>query len=143
MAHAKYAASPSTRDTLTGPEIPARDIRQDKGADMSVQSEWLASSKDEPAEFTLDYAGVKVQAVKNPESDEIQVRIATEFDTDWMECKFDEWQAEWEDTDLDEKLKDAYPLLKRLRAQLDANDRALIDDVVNELEACNPGLIRG
>ena len=109
---------------------------------MSVQSKWLPANRKKPAEFDLDYVNIKVQAVSMSGTNEIQVRIATEFDTDWMEGKFDEWQAEWEDTDLDEKLKEAYPLLKRLRPQVGADDRALIQAIINELEQCNPGLIR-
>ena len=111
---------------------------------MSMQTPWQAATRETPAEFELDYVTIKVQAITKPGADqpELQVRLSTEFNTDWMENEFDRWSSEWENT-MDEKLKDAYPRLKRLRAQLDANDRSLVDDIVNELEQCNPGLIRG
>jgi len=117
---------------------------------MSIQSDWQPATTDEPAEFTLDYAEVKVQVVKTPESDEIQVRIATEFDTDWMEVKFDEWYEDiYEPSDVETKCERAYWHLKEWRDCIngtgDGNAVELfaIQELVNAIEKNNPGLIRG
>lgn len=112
---------------------------------MSVQSEWKPTTTYKPAEFKLEYATIKVQAIAQPGSKgpELQVRISHAFDSDWQKGKFEEWASEWENTDRDEAFEAIYPILKRLRNGLDAHDRALIDAAVNDLEQGNTGLIRG
>lgn len=108
---------------------------------MSIQSLWQPATVEEPAEFDLDYVNVKVQAAKNPAGDEIQVRLATAFNTDWMERKFNEWYSDM-DGNTDEALEALYPMLKELRELRGGNERAIIDAAINELEQRNSGLIR-
>ena len=112
---------------------------------MSIQSEWQPASQDEPAEFDLDYANIKVQAICAPGSDKpaIQVRLATEFDTDWQERKFDEWWEDMKDGNTDAVFEALYPLLKELRASKCGDEWALLNAAINELEQRNSGLIRG
>ncbi len=112
---------------------------------MSIQSEWQPASQDEPAEFELDYVNIKVQAICAPGSDKpaIQVRLATTFDTDWMEHRFDEWCADMGE-DTDEVFEALYPMLKVLRGKKrGGGDWALLNSAINELEQRNSGLIRG
>jgi hypothetical protein len=115
---------------------------------MSIQSEWQGASKAKPAEFELDYVNIKVQAIYAPGSEggNIQVRLATAFDTYWQERKFEEWLEDWEH---DERENDApfeaiYPLLRELvkNRGYSADDRALLTAAINELEVRNSGLIR-
>lgn len=111
---------------------------------MSIQSEWQPASQDEPAEFELDYVNIKVQAICAPGSDKpaMQVRLATTFDTNWMERRFDEWCADMGD-DADEAFEALYPMLKALVANVANRDkRAILNTAINELEQRNPGLIR-
>ncbi len=112
---------------------------------MSIQSEWQPASRKKPAEFDLDYVDIKVQAICKPGSDkpEIQVRLATTFNTDWMESKFDEWYADADNGDEGGVFEALYPMLKSLRRNKSGDDRALLTAAINELEQCNPGLIRG
>jgi len=109
---------------------------------VSIQSEWQKSSATEPAEFDLDYVEIKVQAVHDDK--EIQVRIATSFNTDWQECRFEEWIEDTYDDDSNAAFEAIYPLLKSLRnATVRGDDRALLSAAIKELENRNAGLIRG
>ena len=112
---------------------------------MSIQSDWQPASRSKPAEFDLDYVNIKVQVFKSPKSegDEIQVRIATAFNTDWQERKFEEWWADTDDNDSGGAFEALYPLLRTLRSYRSGDDWALLNAAINELEQRNPGLIRG
>ena len=109
---------------------------------MSIQSEWQPASKDEPAHFThLDWADIKVQAVTDGK--QIQVRLATEFDIEWQERRFDEWYQDME-SHTDDALEAAYPVMKAVLPMLeDPNDLAVMKAAIKELESRNAGLIRG
>ncbi len=111
---------------------------------MSIQTEWQVATTKEPAHFECNYADLKVQAVHNPATDEIQVRVAHEFDTDWMEGQFDEWLAESMDTELEAMVTKLHPLFRALAARLDDHDeRSELREFVTLVESHNPGLIRG
>lgn len=109
---------------------------------MSIQSEWQPASQKEPAKFELDYTEIKVQAVKN-EAGEIQVRLSTSFNCDWQMQAFDKWYEEI-DGHSDSAFEAAYQLLKKLRPAVgSADDLALLNALITEIESRNPGLIRG
>jgi len=112
---------------------------------MSIQSEWQPASRKKPAEFDLDYVNIKVQTFKSPQAQggAIQVRIATVFDTDWQERKFDEWYEDSFGGDNDGAFEALYPLLRELREAYTGDRWALLNAAINELEQRNPGLIRG
>ena len=116
---------------------------------MSVQSKWKQASKDEPAEFELSYADVKVQVVRDDATGDIQVRLATTLNTDWMEGQFDEWAMDMTDSEVEEKAEQAYRHLKEWRdcirgtGEQNAAELLAIEELVNAIEQANPGLIRG
>ncbi len=114
---------------------------------MSIQSEWLPASKDEPAEFELSYAEIKVQVVRHDATGDIQVRLATTFNTDWMENQFDERLSDAGANDIEQKCENAYPYLKSWRdcikaSEHDADELAALNELINEIEQSIPGLIR-
>ncbi len=109
---------------------------------MSIQTEWTEASVKEPAEFEVEYADIKVQAIKDPNGDDIKVRVAHELDTDWMEAKFDDWYSDMESDQLRESLELIYPMLKRLvKGKMAGDEKAALMAVIDELET-NTGLIR-
>jgi len=111
---------------------------------MSIQSEWQPASRKKPAEFDLDYVDIKVQVCADDTTGEMQVRLATEFNADWMEGEFEQWCADMGDEEPIGVFEALYPMLKNLVANMANRDkRALLNAAINELEQCNPGLIRG
>jgi len=116
---------------------------------MSVQSKWKPASKDAPAAFSLDHTDIKVQVFRDDGTGDIQVRLATTLNTDWMEDKFHEWASEWESSDVEEKAVQAYQHLKEWRncvrgtGNKNACELYAIDELINALEQSNSGLIRG
>lgn len=108
---------------------------------MSIQSEWQLATKDEPAEFVLDYVTIKVQAVTA--NKQISVRLATSFDTDWQERRFDEWLIDAEGSEIEERVSKLYPVMKAMLDKLDdRNDRAELREFLALVESYNPGIIR-
>ena len=110
---------------------------------MSIQSEWKPASKDEPAEFDLDYVEIKVQVIRQTATGDIQVRLATAFKPDWQERQFEEWLADYDYDNSDEVFEALYPMLKVLVKNKSGDDRALLNAAISELETRNSGLIRG
>lgn len=110
---------------------------------VSLQTRWEVASRDEPAKFALDYATIKVQAIRNDENGELHVRIAHSFDVDAEQGRFEQWYQEaiLDDEDLLSACKESYQLLKRLSAQTAGNDSNLLQKICRILER-DPGLIR-
>lgn len=113
---------------------------------MSIQSDWQPAMRSEPAEFDLDYVNIKVQAMAK--GAQIHVRIATAFNTDWQERKFDEWCEDMEGaSDVEEAAKLAYPVLKEWRDCVIASGDGKgplgeLNDLLRAIEQ-DPGVIRG
>lgn len=107
---------------------------------MSRMTAWKPASVKEPAEFTADYTTIKVQAVKDPDSEEIRVRVSHEMNTDHIEGMFEDWIERREDIRTD--LEYLYPLLKGMdTSKMAHDDKAALMAVISKLEQ-DTGLIR-